>query len=319
MQIHPPFYNEEDVTNVWKDCIQYSVPFNNPAYDTTEDLYAQNMSSLKHKINQQRIKVTKGEFHLLPINFEMFHISSIKQREQLASMLGHEVRMFQKRHKRCYKCQGVSIIKDYTKLRYESDKYQCSSCRNLSISSFWKSKHDMLLPVWYDDNDNVQYHVPIELQNLRLGEQLLIQRLSCFVPIVHIKHGIMGIHGNCVCFRQDTAEVCNVLPRTRVNAVKIIRSYNNKEISGIQNYNIFVIRRDVVLRALRWLKKYHKWYRDDPDLVIQESNLDWMGESNEVQLLGIHAETSNIVNDTEYVSSMHEQDDIEQTGKSFFT
>lgn len=32
------------------------------------------------------------------------------------------------------------------------------------------------------------------------------------------------------------------------------------------------------------MKKYHKWYRDDPDLVIDESNLPWMGDREECDL-----------------------------------
>jgi hypothetical protein len=272
---------------------------------------------MKKKIQQQKLKVAKGSYYLLPIDFTVFEMSPVSTRKQLASMYGHEVRMFQKRHRKCYKCQGVSIVKDYTSLRYEKEVFQCLSCKNYLTTSFWKSNCDMMLPVWYDDNNNVQYEVPTELKNLRLGEQLLIQRLSCFVPIVHIKNGIMGIHGNCVCFRQDTTEICNILPRLRVNAIKIIRSYNNKENCGVHNFDIFVIRRDVVMRALKWLKKYHKWYRDDPDLRIEESNLDWMGDKNEAQLIDIQAETSNYVNNTENVSHMHEQDDKDQNGETY--
>ena len=270
---------------------------------------------MKQKIHQQKLKVLKGAFFFLPIDFSYFERSPMNLRKTLASMYAHEVRMFQKRHKKCYKCQGVSIVKEYTSLRYENNLSQCSNCRQLSMTSFWNYNSDMMLPVWYDDNNNVHFEVPCELQNLRLGEQLLIQRLSCFVPIVHIKHGTMGIHGNCVCFRQDTAEICNILPRTRVNAIKIIRSYNSKDSSVGQNYDIFVIRKDVVMRALKWLKKYHKWYRDDPDLRIDESNLDWMGSKDEAQLIDIQAETGNSVHFTEYDSVMHEQDDEDQHGE----
>jgi len=311
------FYNEQEVLNVWKECILYSVQFIDPIYDYTETLYKETITSMKQKIQQQKMKVSKGSYFLLPIDFAYFDSSTMNRRKVLASIYGHEVRMFQKRHRKCYKCQGVSVIKDYTSLRYEKDVYQCLNCRNYSITSFWKSNSDMMLPVWYDDDNNVHFDVPSELKNLRLGEQLLIQRLSCFVPIVHIKNGIMGIHGNCVCFRQETAEICNILPRLRVNAIKIIRSYNNKENSSIHNFDIFVIRRNIVMQALKWLKKYHKWYRDDPDLKIEESNLDWMGNSNEAQLIDIEAKTNNFVNNTEYDSLMHEQDDADQRGESY--
>ena len=316
-QAYHPFYNEKDVLDVWKQCIQYLVPFRDPIHDHIEQLYKENIIIMTQKINQQKLKVARGTFFFLPIDFTCFDQSSLKVKKTLASMYAHEVRMFQRRHKKCYKCQGVSIVKDYTSLRYENNTYQCSSCRHLPMTSFWKQNSDMMLPVWYDDNHNVHFEVPCELQNLRLGEQLLIQRLSCFVPIVHIKHGTMGIHGNCVCFRQNTAEICNILPRTRVNAIKIIRSYKSKDFSIGQNYDIFVIRKDVVMQALKWLKKDHRWYRDDPDLHIDESNLDWMGNKNEAQLINIQAETSNSVNSTEYDSLMHEQDDEDQNGEGY--
>ena len=46
----------------------------------------------------------------------------------------------------------------------------------------------------------------------------------------------------------------------------------------------FVVRRDKVMRALIWLKKYHKWYKDDKDLIICEENLNWMNGKNECEL-----------------------------------
>jgi hypothetical protein len=42
------------------------------------------------------------------------------------------------------------------------------------------------------------------------------------------------------------------------------------------------------LDALKWLKKHHKWYREDPDLVIDEDNLNWMHGQEEAELTGIH-------------------------------
>jgi hypothetical protein len=173
---------------------------------------------------------------------------------------------------------------------------------------------DMLLPVWFDDNNEVQFNIPEELRCLRLGEQLLIQRLSCFIPIVHIKNGIMGLHGHCVSFRQDIIEICNILPRTRVNAIKIIKSYNTAGNIGLQDFDMFIIRRDIVLSALKWLKKYHKWYREDPDLIIQESNLDWMQGKQSACLIGTEGVTTNLFENKEFDSLIREHDDENQCG-----
>ena len=312
----PKYYNTTEVHNTWKDCIQYNVDFKDPAYDHIESLYLDNISTMKTNIERQKKKVQKGQFYLLPINFTEFDRSSHDKQKELAVSFSHEVRMFQLTHRRCYKCQGVSIVKEYSNIRNEPNTFQCTQCKKSQICNFYKYDSDMMLPVWYDENNKAQFNVPTELQNLRLGEQLLIQRLSCFIPIVHIKHGIMGIHGNCVCFRQDITEICNILPRTRVNAIKIIKSYTSKDCNGIQDCDVFMIRRDVVLKALKWLKVYHKWYREDPDVIINESNLDWMQGKCEASLIGSEAETSNNCESVEFDSPMHEQDETNQIGKS---
>jgi hypothetical protein len=293
----------------------YGITFVDPAYSSTQDIYQHTIDSMKHQIKQQKQRVAKGDFFLLSVNFDIFDNSRYEIQKELAVAYAHEVRMFQLRHKQCIKCKGVSLIKEYTKCRLGNNQHQCSSCTRLSMEDFWKLNTDGMLPVWYDDQDVVQFHVPPELQGLRLGEQLLIQRLSCFVPIIHLKHGVMGLHGNCVCFRQDLSEICNVLPRTRVNAIKIIRSYSKKDEYGLQNVDTFTIRKDIVLRALRWLKKYHKWYRDDHDVIIQESNLSWMGNNTEASLLGTDAETTNYIDENVYDSNMRVQDEIDQCGR----
>ena len=311
----PPFYKNRDVYELWKQCIEYSIQFIDPIYCSTKDLYTQTIQKLKRQIRHQKENETKGIFYHLPINFEIFDKKIYKRQKDLAAAFGHEVRMYQLKHRRCIKCQSVSIAKDYVKCRQMEQQYQCTQCSSKPMDSFWKYNMDVMLPVWFDENHQVQYHVPQELQNLRLGEQLLIQRLSCFVPIVHIKHGIMGLHGNCVCFRQDIVDICNILPRTRANAIKIIRSYNNKDLVGIQNIDVFMIRKDIVLRALKWLKKFHKWYRDDPDLIIQETNLDWMGSNTEASLIGSEAETTNCIDENIYDSNMRRQDEFDSCGK----
>lgn len=48
-----------------------------------------------------------------------------------------------------------------------------------------------------------------------------------------------------------------------------------------------MIRRTKVLNALRWLKKYYKWYREDADLIIDELSLDWMNGAEEAEFTNI--------------------------------
>jgi hypothetical protein len=183
---------------------------------------------------------------------------------------------------------SVSIVKDYTQNRTASEVpvYTCSECKNRNNNDFFfKEGCNKLLPVWYDDNHTVHYEQPHELKILRLGEQLLIQRFSVFVPVIHIRNGIMGLKGHCCCFSQDVSEVANSLPRTSANVVVVTKGTVDKSGNALQQS--FSIRKDVVMNALRWLKKYHKWYRDDPDLVINEDNLSWMNGRDEADMVGV--------------------------------
>jgi hypothetical protein len=125
----------------------------------------------------------------------------------------------------------------------------------------------------------------------------------------------MGIHGHCVSFRQDIIEICNVLPRSRVNAIKIIKGYKASDSTMIQDFDIFTIRRNVVMKALIWLKKHHKWYREDPDLVIDESSLNWMGDKESASLIGTDAITSNIYENKEFDTLQREIDDEDDCGR----
>ena len=45
------------------------------------------------------------------------------------------------------------------------------------------------LPVWYNDEGVPQYYVPSVLSSLTQAEKLLIQRISPFVPLQHLKQG----------------------------------------------------------------------------------------------------------------------------------
>lgn len=79
-----------------------------------------------------------------------------------------------------------------------------------------------------------------------------------------------GLCGHTVMFKRDIASICNVLPRIELDYIEIKKLTVHKE---EQSFKTFKVRRDKVLNALRWLKKNNPFYKD---IVIQESNLDWM-------------------------------------------
>ena len=152
------------------------------------------------------------------------------------------------------------------------------------------------MPIWYEDSSNKQkarFDLPSELSNLREGEKLLLQQISCYVPLQHLKQGQIGSKGHVCCFEQTIDEVCTILPRLPkdVKIVRVIKKYR-KEGAEIGK-KTFCIRRTVVLNALYWLKKHNIEYAD---IVIQESNLDWItnGEQQDLPTSDIELEAEKI-------------------------
>ena len=69
------------------------------------------------------------------------------------------------------------------------------------------------------------YTVPAELSGLTIAEKLLIQRVSPFVPLSHIKNGTFGLSGHVCAFEQSVDNLFNVLPRTEsdVDFIKVVQ------------------------------------------------------------------------------------------------
>ena len=70
------------------------------------------------------------------------------------------------------------------------------------------------------------------------------------------------------------------LPRKKVEPIKVIKRYQADD--GSHQEMTFMIRRNKVLKALYWLKKYNFIYREY--VTIDESNLDWMENDNKQEL-----------------------------------
>ncbi len=175
-------------------------------------------------------------------------------------------------HVRCPCCRIVS-----TKLKLINKKGVCKRCsdkkaRNATYVPPW-------LPTWQDEDKKTHYTVPQCLKVLREGEKLLIQRVSTYVPLRFMKGGSHASKGHVCCFPKQLQDFVTELPRKNVEAVKVIRRFvgPDKEIDE----RTFVIRKTVVLDALRWLKRYHRHYKD---IIIQEANLSWMNGEAEAEL-----------------------------------
>lgn len=67
-----------------------------------------------------------------------------------------------------------------------------------------------------------------------------------------------------------------------ISIVKVIRNGITKEGENITS--TFSVNRVRVIKALHWLKKHNQLYRD---IIIAESNLDWMSGKKEVDITNI--------------------------------
>ena len=156
------------------------------------------------------------------------------------------------KHKWCQVCLSCSVS-----LEMSRTPGICKSCRETSATRQSLLEAN-LLPIWYDSNNVVHYEAPDVLSRLNVNEKMLIQRVSLFVPLKHLKSGSFGLKGHACCFPQDIGPVCDVLPRlpANVSIVKYIKTYK-QHIGDVMTTKSFKVRRKYVLEALYWLKSHH--------------------------------------------------------------
>jgi hypothetical protein len=178
------------------------------------------------------------------------------------------------KHSHCQICRSTSL-----KLVVHNNI--CTTCKQ---NNRIEEEYREYLPIWYEDPKNKQtarFDVPTELSCLREGEKLLLQQISCYVPLQHLSKGQIGSKGHVCCFEQAIDEICKVLPRlpSDVKFIRVIKQYRKE--GGDIGKTTFCIRRNVVLKALYWLKEYNIEYKD---IIIQEANLDWIKDGEEQDL-----------------------------------
>jgi len=184
------------------------------------------------------------------------------------------------KHLHCSCCRRVSL-----NLKINAKRNICQSCADRSDDPEYFLNKNML-PIWYKRGIPM-YHVPSELAVLTHAEKMLIQRVSPFIPLHHIKQGTFGLSGHVCAFEQDLQGVADVLPRSNMDAsvIKVIQTMQT-EIGNTSESSskAFKVRRKCVLDALVFLKEYSKEYSD---IVIDESQLDWLNGNDEAQLEGL--------------------------------
>ena len=146
----------------------------------------------------------------------------------------------------------------------------CVSCQNTcEFILDMQSK----LPVWFDNKNEIQFHLPSELLGLREGKKLFIQRINVYVPVHHLFKGQTGCKGHTAAFQQDISRVINVLPNlpNNVQFVQVIKMFKDEH--GDIGEKSFVIRKKKVLDALFWIQKYNRHYSD---VIVEATRLNWI-------------------------------------------
>ena len=278
-------YSKDKVYLYWKQCIQYGIDFNDPHKALNSNDYKNQMEYLRSKIKNAKNRAKKDTKTRVPTLSGLGSLPFSKQKI-FANLIEFERQTMNIHHLKCANCKRVTLYhhdsksSSWRKKQGKKNEYHCNLC---DTDETFKEDLDTILPIWYNDLGVKQYYIPGELEGLTVAEQLLIQRISGYVPLIHIKNGNFGIKGSCCAFRQDIKEVCTKLPRQRVELVKYIRDFTRESNLPV-NAKVLSVRRTKVLKALYWLKKYHVDYKNDEELVIDENNLSWMEGKEKAQI-----------------------------------
>ena len=232
--------------------------------------------ALKDKVNTAMVRKNTNDLDISEEVKQTFVKGNTQVQREILNTLDFEFKNNNLTYLECSSClsQTMAPCTEVT-----GKKQKCSVCSKHPTKfkrEYYLKKN--MLPVWYDEDGVPQYHVPDELQDLTFGEKLLIQKNSVLIPVVHISKGRIGLKGHTVTFRKDVMHVCDILPRMNVDMVDVLREMTDSDDGTSFRQKTFKIRRSKVMRALKWLKKYHTGYRD---IIIEEGNLDWMKNNEE--------------------------------------
>ena len=193
---------------------------------------------------------------------KLFQESSYYQQNFLIQTFLFENCMDDVQMKYCSSCHTKMIICDN-----KGDKEQCTHCHNMKLTHPIMLEKEML-PVWRDKDGVVHYDIPIELQDLRFGEQIMIQHYSPYISLKHIRSGSFGLKGHCCCFAQDIDGVCDMLPRKKEELIQVIKQFcaMNENENDEAQYSTFII----------WKNKVQSWpgpAKNDIPMRVSDHNI----------------------------------------------
>ena len=152
----------------------------------------------------------------------------------------------------------------------------CKDCKKKDRDYYIKND---LHPIWYEHDYEgniildekgkpfIHFNIPKELTDLTVPEKMLIRRYAPFRSQFHLK------------YQQDVTEVCDILPRTNISMVTLIRDIKQDKNTPTCKKE-YRINRNKVISALYWLKRHHNGYKN---IKINEQNI-WF-DQDEINIL----------------------------------
>ena len=146
-------------------------------------------------------------------------------------------------------------------LDYSTEDFICSKCKvDKRTKDFFLENNYQ--PIWRDENNCVRYSVPKQLKTLTLQEELVIQKNSPYIPVVHVHHGSLGLKGHCIMFERKSEGDVSKLPRCTSDTVCFMRQYGSKSSGKDQRQMSVKVNKAAVITSLKTLKKIHRSYTD---------------------------------------------------------
>jgi len=124
------------------------------------------------------------------------HGSHPHDTDKVKSILEFEERTKNIAHNKCVVCLAVGLTLSGKHMPSRGG-FTCDQCKFLGVGT-----RPRLMPTWTEtDTGKIRFDVPPELSSLTEGEKLLIQIVSPYVPLQHLRKGAFGCHGH-VCSKR---------------------------------------------------------------------------------------------------------------------
>ena len=221
------------------------------------------ISDAERKTRQENYRKWKSNLSKSPKKIQPLNITNLSNFNLTDTIKRNaHVAMVQFEHKmrNITTCVCQSCL-EWVMLDYFREDFICSKCKvdKRTKTYFLENNYQ---PIWKDENDRVQYSVPKELKTLTLQEELVIQKNSPYIPVVHVHHGSLGLKGHCIMFERKSEGDVSKLPRCVSDTVCFMRQYGSKSSGKDQKQMSVKVNKAAVITSLTTLKKIHKSYTD---------------------------------------------------------